>query len=160
MFLFNGGGATLASYGVAPKNAGTQDILSLIPREHLEFFQNLKTFYLMEPYLCVHAGIHPLRPWGEQIEEELLWIRDEFILSTHTLPYTVLFGHTPQRDVLFHLPYKIGLDTGLVYGNRLSCLEVRDKLLYQIGKGSKKMIRRVVRDEWGRMQPCHTSRTC
>ena len=114
----------------------------------------------MEPYLCVHAGIHPLRPWGEQIEEELLWIRDEFILGTHTLPYTVLFGHTPQRDVLFHLPYKIGLDTGLVYGNRLSCLEVRDKLLYQIGKGSKKMIRRVVRDEWGRMQPCHTSRTC
>jgi len=160
MFLFNGGGATLASYGVAPKNAGTRDILSLIPGEHLEFFQNLKTFYLMEPYLCVHAGIHPLRPWGEQIEEELLWIRDEFILGTHTLPYTVLFGHTPQRDVLFHLPYKIGLDTGLVYGNRLSCLEVRDKLLYQIGKGRKKMIRRVVRDEWGRMQPCHTSRTC
>ena len=78
----------------------------------------------------------------------MLWIRDEFVLNPHSLPYTVLFGHTPQREVLFHLPYKIGLDTGLVYGNQLSCLEVNEKVLYQIGKGSNKVKRRIVRDEW------------
>ncbi len=148
MFLFNGGGATLASYGISPRNGSPEEILSLMPRSHLEFFKGLKTHYLMEPFLCVHAGIHPLKPLDQQIEEELLWIRDEFILSRHPLPYTVLFGHTPQREVLFHLPYKIGLDTGLVYGNKFSCLEVQEKVLFQIGRGRRKVTRRLVRDEW------------
>ena len=148
MFLFNGGGATLASYGVSPRDTSYEQVLSAIPQDHIVFFQGLRTYYLLEPYLCVHAGIHPLRSFSQQLEEEMLWIRDEFVLNPHSLPYTVLFGHTPQREVLFHLPYKIGLDTGLVYGNQLSCLEVNEKVLYQIGKGSNKVKRRIVRDEW------------
>lgn len=156
MFLFNGGGATLASYGVSPRDATPESILSAIPAAHLRFFQGLRTYYLAESYLCVHAGIHPSRPLNQQIEEELLWIRDEFILSPHSLPYTVLFGHTPQRAVLFHLPYKIGLDTGLVYGNDLSCLEVTEKVLYQIGRGMKKVVRRNVREEWTQIDRSHT----
>lgn len=148
MFLFNGGGATLASYGLSPRNRSPAEILSLIPQNHLEFFKELKTYYLMEPFLCVHAGIHPSKPLSQQVEEELLWIRDEFIFNRHLLPYTVLFGHTPQREVFFHLPYKIGLDTGLVYGNELSCLEVHEKVLYQIGRGRKKVMRRMVGDKW------------
>ena len=82
------------------------------------------------------------------LKEELLWIRDEFILNPHPLPYTVLFGHTPQREVFFDLPYKVGLDTGLVYGNQLSCLEVHDKLFFQIGRYKKKVKQRDVRDQW------------
>lgn len=148
MFLFNGGGATLASYGVFPGNVAPEDILSAVSQEHIAFFQELRMYYLLEDYLCVHAGIHPSRPLGQQVEEELLWIRDEFILNPHPLPYTVLFGHTPQREVFFHLPYKIGLDTGLVYGNRLSCLEVNEKVLYQIARGRKKVTQRIVKDEW------------
>lgn len=148
MFLFNGGGATLASYGISPQMVPPQEILSLIPRDHLFFLQGLKPFFLMEPYLCVHAGIHPLKPFSRQIEEELFWIRDEFILNPHPLPYIVLFGHTPQREVLFHLPYKIGLDTGLVYGNMLSCLEVNEKVLFQVGRGKKQVDCRTVREEW------------
>lgn len=148
MFLFNGGGATLASYGVFPGNVAPEDILSAVPREHIAFLQELRMYYLLEDYLCVHAGIHPSKPLGQQVEEELLWIRDEFVLNPHPLPYTVLFGHTPQREVFFHLPYKIGLDTGLVYGNRLSCLEVNEKVLYQIARGGKKVTQRIVKDEW------------
>ena len=156
MFLFNGGGATLASYGVSPRDATPEHILSVIPQEHLVFLQELKTYYLQDPYLCVHAGIHPSRPLIHQLEEELLWIRDEFILNPHSLPYTVLFGHTPQRDVFFHLPYKIGLDTGLVYGNQLSCLEINEKVLYQIGRGGKTVKRRIVRDQWEQIQRSHS----
>ena len=148
MFLFNGGGSTLASYGVSPTGGSREGLLALIPQSHLEFFLGLKTYYLMEPFLCVHAGIHPRKPLNQQVEEELLWIRDEFIFNRHVLPYTIVFGHTPQREVLFHLPYKIGLDTGLVYGNRLSCLEVEEKILFQIERGKRKVTRRLVRDEW------------
>lgn len=151
MFLINGGGATLASYGVSAGESSPEHALSLIPGSHLEFFKGLKNYYLTEPFLCVHAGIHPSKPLSQQIEEELLWIRDEFILNRHPLPYTVLFGHTPRTEVLFDLPYKVGLDTGLVYGNELSCLELHEKVLFQIGRGKRKVTRKTVRDKWESM---------
>jgi serine/threonine protein phosphatase 1 len=108
----------------------------------------LRISYLTKPFLCVHAGIHPNKPLDQQLEEEMLWIRDEFILNRHSLPFTVLFGHTPQEKVLFHLPYKVGLDTGLVYGNLLSCLELKEKTLFQIARGKKKVTEKSVKNQW------------
>jgi serine/threonine protein phosphatase 1 len=148
MFLYNGGASTLASYGVSPQSQCREDILASIPRSHLKFFEELKNYYITDSFLCVHAGIHPDKPLDAQQEEELFWIRDEFILSKHDFPYTVLFGHTPQERVLFHLPYKIGLDTGLVYGNELSCLELSEKMLFQIGRGKKGVSQKSVRAHW------------
>ena len=148
MFLYNGGGATLASYGASPGSHSVQETLSLIPETHLTFFRQLKASYLVKPFFCVHAGIHPSRPLDQQAEEDMLWIRDEFILSRHSFPCTVLFGHTPQEEVLFHLPYKVGLDTGLVYGNQLSCLEIQEKILFQIARGKKRVTRRSVKERW------------
>jgi serine/threonine protein phosphatase 1 len=148
MFVFNGGDATLASYGVSRRNNHPQEVLAKMPSDHLEFFKGLRVYYQMEPFLCVHGGIHPRKPMAEQIEEEILWIRDEFIQNIHNLPYTVLFGHTPLKEVFFHLPYKIGLDTGLVYGNTLSCLEVTEKVLFQIKRGKKKVTQSLVQDRW------------
>ncbi len=148
MFLVNGGGPTLRSYGTSPMNSSQQEILSWIPQSHIDFFKGLRSYYLMEPFLCVHAGVHPSKLLDEQSDEELFWIRDQFIFSRHLLPYTVLFGHTPQREVLFNLPYKIGLDTGLVYGNVLSCFECDEKVLFQIKRGEKKVRRKSVRHHW------------
>lgn len=148
MFLFNGGGATLASYGVPSLYEPPEAMRARIPRSHLDFLQDLAIQYVLEPFLCVHGGIHPAKSLEEQSEEEILWIRDEFILSRHRLPYTVLFGHTPQREVLFDLPYKVGLDTGLVYGNKLSCLEVDEKVLFQIGRGQRRITRTRVKERW------------
>jgi serine/threonine protein phosphatase 1 len=156
IFLFNGGGTTLASYGIAPTIISTEDAQSRIPRSHIDFLKSLRTYCLIEPFLCVHAGIHPLRPLNEQKEKELLWIRDEFIFNPHALPYTVLFGHTPHREVFFDLPYKIGLDTGLVYGNQLSCLEVQDKILFQIERRKKTVVRKSVANQWKQKTPFFT----
>jgi serine/threonine protein phosphatase 1 len=150
MFLINGGRATLASYGISPKNKTPEEVLSLLPGDHIEFLKSLKTWYLMDPFLCVHAGVQPLKSLSEQTETEILWIRDEFIFNRHVLPYTVIFGHTPRREVFFHLPYKIGLDTGLVFGYELSCLEVTEKALFQIKRGGKTVTRKIVKDEWER----------
>ena len=147
MFLINGGKATLASYGLSEAVAA-EEALSAIPPEHLMFYKKLERFYIMDPFLCVHAGIHPHKPLADQTEEELFWIRNAFIYSSHRLPYTVLFGHTPQQRVLYDLPFKIGLDTGLVYGNTLTCLEVDEKVLYQINRGKKRVTRKPVRRKW------------
>ena len=153
MFFFNGGQETLASYGLPSVRPTPNEALSVIPPAHLNFYQGLIDYYIMGDMLCVHAGINPLKSWEEQMRCEVLWVRDQFIFSPHSLPYTVLFGNTPQKEVFFHLPYKIGLDTGLVYGNKLSCLETEEKMLYQIGRGKKKIWRISISEKWAAPSP-------
>jgi serine/threonine protein phosphatase 1 len=149
MFLYNGGGATLASYGIArPPATGTQ-VLAQLPPPHIDFLRNLRSYYLAEPFLCVHAGVHPLKSLDKQSALDTLWIRQEFIANPHRLPYTIIFGHTPQREILFDLPYKIGIDTGLVYGNKLSCIELQQKTLLQIERKSRKVKRTLIKHRWG-----------
>jgi serine/threonine protein phosphatase 1 len=134
-FLFNGGSPTLESYRV-PEGAPALDLL---PPQHLDFLKNLATSYLHPPYLFVHAGIAPLRQLEEQSTEDMLWIRQEFIFNPHRLDATVVFGHTPMRAVMVDLPYKLGIDTGLVYGGKLSCIEFNEGVLYQISRGSRQV---------------------
>ena len=145
MFLVNGGKVTLESYGLSPDSTADR-LLAQIPSAHLNFYQNLRNYYVTKPFLCVHAGIHPLKPLVDQTESEMFWIRNQFIYQSHMLPYVVLFGHTPQRDVFYDLPYKIGLDTGLVYGNKLTCLETEEQVLYQINRGKKTVKRLPMRN--------------
>jgi serine/threonine protein phosphatase 1 len=148
MFLYNGGRATLASYGLSSTKPTAKEALSAIPSAHLDFYQRLRNYYAMDYLLCVHAGIQPLKRLEDQTDLDLFWIRREFIDNAHTLPYTILFGHTPQRDVFFDLPYKVGLDTGLVYGNKLSCLETTEKILFQISRGATTVKRISLREKW------------
>jgi len=148
MFLFNGGKATLESYGISADNSSPDRLRAAIPADHMAFYLALVNYHVTEPYLCVHAGVNPLKTLTEQAEEELLWIRHPFIDSSHILPYTILFGHTPQHSVLYDLPYKIGLDTGLVYGNMLTCLDTDEKILYQIGRGKKRVNKVYSQQKW------------
>jgi serine/threonine protein phosphatase 1 len=132
-FLWNGGDATLASYGC--HGLPGAEVARRLPAEHREFLDGLRTHAYFDNFLCVHAGVRPSRPLASQAEEDLLWIREEFISHPHEFPYTVLFGHTPHREVFVDLPYKLGLDTGLVFGNRLSCFEIDARRVWQIRRG-------------------------
>jgi serine/threonine protein phosphatase 1 len=134
-FLLNGGFNTLQSYD----SHDVRQAAERIPAAHLEFIRALRPYELRPPYLFVHAGIRPSRTWEQQDEEDMLWIRQEFILEPHDLGCTVIFGHTPMKAVMVDLPHKIGLDTGLVYGGKLSCIELAEGLLYQIARGSREV---------------------
>ena len=141
VYLENGGGATLRSYGVPPGVPGPAS-LDALPPEHVAFFRACRLQYLAAPFLFVHAGIRPGVPLADQDEEDLLWIREEFFAHPHALPYTVVFGHTPTREARVELPYRIGLDTGLVYGNKLSCLDVDGRRLIQVPRGGRRALTR------------------
>ena len=141
-FLFNGGAATLRSYGL--EDTPPEALADALPPAHIDFLSALRLTYACGEFLCVHAGVAPTRPIEAQRPEDLIWIRDTFILHPHPFPYTVLFGHTPQPEVLFDLPYKIGLDTGLVYWNKLSCVELAEKRLFQIRRGERRVSQRSV----------------
>jgi Calcineurin-like phosphoesterase len=148
MFLANGGQATLASYDILPPSISRDSALARIPTEHLHFCLSLQNYYRHDSFLCVHAGIQPLKPLEAQSEIDMLWIRNEFILTRHRLPCTVVFGHTPQKEVLFDLPCKIGIDTGVVYGRKLSCIELDNKVLHQIDRGSRRVRRSSFQHKW------------
>jgi serine/threonine protein phosphatase 1 len=148
MFLANGGNSTLASYGILPLAASQDCATARIPASHLSFFLDLRSYYIHESFLCIHAGIQPSKSLEAQREIDMLWIRNEFIGYAHRLPFTVVFGHTPQREVLFDLPSKIGIDTGLVYGGKLSCIDVDGKELFQIERGARQIQRKSIRHLW------------
>ena len=136
-FLFNGGAATMDSYGIGESEL--DNAIEHLPDEHLKFYRNLSLSYLRPPYFFVHAGILPARQLEEQDPEDLLWIRQEFIFNAHEAGAIVVFGHTPMRGVMIDLPYKLGIDTGLVYGGKLTCLEFNEGVIYQCERGSKRV---------------------
>jgi len=123
-FLVNGGTRTLQSYRCRGK--------VIIPREHLSFFHALQLSYETEHFIFVHAGLRPGLPLAEQREEDLLWIRGEFLGSDYDWGKTVVFGHTPQTAAIME-QNRIGLDTGAVYGRQLSCCDVLTRRLWSVG---------------------------
>lgn len=136
-YLANGGTATLASYDIPDGVAGAA-AAALMPAPHLEFLRGLVLMHRYGRFLFVHAGVRPGVPLDGQDEEDLLWIREEFFRGRHDLPWTVVFGHTPQREARVALPFYVGLDTGLVYGNKLSCLDVDGQRLIQVSRGARR----------------------
>jgi serine/threonine protein phosphatase 1 len=119
MFLMNGGVTTMQSYQMEVR----KDAPRIIPQDHMAFFKGLHLWVELEDYYLVHAGLRPGVDLQSQSQEDLLWIREPFLHSNHDFGKRVIFGHTPFYEPLV-MENKIGLDTGAVYGNKLTCLEI------------------------------------
>ena len=117
-FLINGGLSTSESYALDYRSNKPQ-----IPSEHLHFFQSLQPWIELQGYYFVHAGFRPAVDIQRQTIEDMLWIREPFISSDYDFGKPVIFGHTPFVEPLVK-ENRIGLDTGAVYGNKLTCLEL------------------------------------
>ena len=135
-FIINGGSRTLSSYGISLA-LGPEEVREQLGTEHLKFFQELLLSVTFGNWLFVHAGVQPGVPVEEQEDIDLLWIREKFLKTPHELPYTVVYGHTPFPRVMVDMPNKIGIDTGLVYGNRLTCVELTQGRLIEVKKGKR-----------------------
>jgi serine/threonine protein phosphatase 1 len=131
LFMFNGGLNTLRGYW--GEDWDYQDQL-VLPPEHRKFFEELRLYYETPDYLFVHGGLKPGVPPAEQEEDDLLWIRGDFIASMEDFGKKVVFGHTPFRQPLL-MPNKIGIDTGAVYGNHLTCLKLPEERFYHSDRG-------------------------
>lgn len=119
-WLLYGGAETLASYGVRPpRPAGggkeleraQAELRVRLPERHRRFLQQLRLTHAEGDYLFAHAGVRPGVPLEQQQEEDLLWIRDEFLLSDAEFGKIVVHGHTitSRPDVQRN---RIGIDTG------------------------------------------------
>jgi serine/threonine protein phosphatase 1 len=125
-YLLNGGQQTLDSYLIKP----VQSEYFPIPPDHMEFFKSLRLFYETEEFIFVHAGLRPRVPLESQNTEDLLWIRNKFVSSKYDFGKRVVFGHTPLKKPLVE-PNKIGIDTGAVYGNALTCVQLPDLVFFK-----------------------------
>jgi serine/threonine protein phosphatase 1 len=129
-WLRNGGLETLRSYGGEFLDLGSAgDVLAearrrlrqALPPGHLDFFQDLASWHVEGDYLFVHAGLRPGVLLDQQKDQDLFWIRHEFLNSGADFGKVVVHGHTisPEVDMA---PNRIGIDTGAYYSGHLTCL--------------------------------------
>jgi serine/threonine protein phosphatase 1 len=124
-----GGLNTLLSYGVrASAKDGPQErhdaaesYRQALPDSHRLFFHSLALSFTCGDFFFVHAGVRPGVPLGQQREEDLLWIRDDFLLHEEDFGKVVVHGHTPARAPDIR-PNRINVDTGAYATGRLTCL--------------------------------------
>lgn len=139
LWLRIGGQQTVASFGVTeiPDGPGTlrRHLLAEVPERYRSLLRGLPLTHLAGDYLLVHAGIDPERALDDQRREDLIWIRRPFLDSDSEHPVVVVHGHTPTDEIEIR-PNRIGLDTGAVFGGRLSCLVIDgDKRRYMAVDG-------------------------
>ena len=127
-WLSMGAEATLQSYGIDVAHLARQHsshkklddfIRSSLPAAHIEFLRSLPVMVDTPAALFVHAGIDPDRSIADQLDEDLVYIRSQFLDSRHPMPKLVVHGHTPVKRVMAN-GERLNLDTGAFRSGTLS----------------------------------------
>jgi serine/threonine protein phosphatase 1 len=126
-WLGNGGDAAATSFGydVERDDDDPAALALAVGAERLAWIEKLQITYRAGNYLFVHAGIVPGRPLEQQVEKDMIWIRDRFLDSEEDHGVIVVHGHTPSRAPELKAN-RIGIDTGPVYWGRLTAVALAD----------------------------------
>ncbi|WP_062015108.1 metallophosphoesterase family protein [Aureimonas sp. AU4] len=108
---------TVVSYGLDRESASRPDpTLS----RHADYLAALPLTHDDGTHFFVHAGIRPGVALERQAEEDLLWIRREFLDFDGPLPRRVVHGHTIMGDAPVLTANRISIDTGAFQSGRLT----------------------------------------
>jgi serine/threonine protein phosphatase 1 len=134
-----GGFQTLMSYGLKPsikpdqaeQKELVQGLVRAMPDQHRRFFSNLKPCFACGDFFFVHAGVRPGVPLRQQRQQDLLWIRDEFLQSNDDFGKFIVHGHTPvpQPDIRAN---RINIDTGAYATGVLTLLTIQGDRMFAI----------------------------
>lgn len=130
-FLVYGGRELLASYGVDPDTSDglialSREFRRSVPRNHVAFIDELALSASRGDYFFCHAGIKPGIALEHQAPDDLLWIRDEFLIHQRPHPKVIIHGHTP-RDMVDVQSNRINVDTCCFQTGVLSCVVLEDR---------------------------------
>ncbi len=132
VWLQYGGVETLASYGVnasdflglsADLDALRDAFEAALPAEHAAFLEGLPRSVHLGDFFFAHAGIRPGVALDAQDDNDLIWIRSEFLFDERDHGAVIVHGHTPHRAVEVKRN-RINIDTGAVFGRDLTCLVI------------------------------------
>ena len=111
IWMLNGGGATLASFGV-------EDPCE-IPERYRTFIERLPTHILLDDVILVHAGLNFQAGDPFSDTEAMLWSRSYEVDRSRIGGRRLVCGHTPQSLEAIRQSLstdRIMLDNGCVYG--------------------------------------------
>lgn len=146
---YYGGLETLHSYGIkeltltddpAAFERAREHFVEVLPVAHRRFLETLEISAEFGGYFFAHAGVRPGVALHRQIEEDLLWIRDEFLTANRSFGKCIIHGHTPNEEVVVR-PNRIGIDTGAYMTGVLTALvlEGTERRFIQTGAGMGSM---------------------
>ena len=153
LWLENGGWATLLSYGFSMKELPDtledlvtvqKKIIKRMPAKHLAFLKSLKLHCQIGDYFFVHGGVRPKISLDQQTDEDLLWIRGEFLHSHENFGKIVVHGHSIVSKPEIHVN-RIAVDTGAYYTGKLTCLVVNGEEKYFLQANEKSPIVSVIK---------------
>ncbi len=128
-WMLNGGMEALVSYHVAAHasfggkrgESMRREFANVFPRSHDAFLRGLAISHREGDYFFVHAGVMPGVPLDEQSPQDMIWIRDKFLLSEEDHGCCIVHGHSISLEPEFK-PNRIGIDTGAYRTGRLTAL--------------------------------------
>lgn len=127
-FIRMGGRETILSYPITLDEYDhmtveelAQRLLTLIPRDHVDFVHDFENSIVIGDYAFVHAGVRPGVAIDEQRNSDLRWIREGFVNDNTPHDKMIVHGHTIFDDVDMQ-PNRIGVDTGAYRTGKLSAL--------------------------------------
>lgn len=135
-----GGRETLLSYGVTPPanekevKAAQANLAAKTPKEHQDFLDLLENSAEYGDYFFCHAGVRPGIGLYDQNEQDLIWIRHEFLKHEGDFGKIVVHGHSisMQPEILAN---RINIDTGAYATGTLTALGLEGSKQWLIQTG-------------------------
>ena len=126
-----GGVKTLESYGLTAIEGLSSEqlhrqLLELIPDSHIRFLNRLEPIFETRELAFVHAGILPGVPFSAQLEDDLVWIREEFLYDPRDHGKLIVHGHSVIENPT-HYGNRVNLDSGAGYFRRLTAAVFEDR---------------------------------
>jgi serine/threonine protein phosphatase 1 len=153
LWMQNGGTETLIGYmnraGMTnidnPYSIPRNRIINFIPKEHLDFFNNLLPYYENDTHIFVHGGCDPFVPLSEQDIKTMLWDRSVYSVMKNAIriimPWRkkIIAGHNSQEDGQPLITNNFIMLDGS-YADKLYLYEVNSGSLFSARKGKKRLV--------------------
>ncbi|MEO8683573.1 MAG: metallophosphoesterase family protein [Devosia sp.] len=132
-----GGDVTLRSYGLRPSRLAAMSeaarrtaLRNHIPREHIEFLQQMPLLLELPGVVFVHAGIRRGVPLEAQREDDLLWMRPE---KSDGKPSDglVVHGHIPGAEPIL-TNGRVCVDTAVFATGKLTAIRLGRDSSYRV----------------------------
>lgn len=136
-----GGPQTLQSYGLRepasrPIKQVHQEALTAVPAASRQWLEKLPTMFQHGQAVFVHAGIRPGVDLARQSEDDLLWIRNDFLNDTRDHGFLVVHGHTAISRAR-HYGNRLNIDSSAGYSGPLSAVVIEGRDAWLLGYGGR-----------------------
>jgi serine/threonine protein phosphatase 1 len=135
-----GGVQTLESYGIrSPGDRPLAPVLAeaqaAVPEAHRRWLEGLPGMFTHGEAVFTHAGIRPGVALADQSEDDLCWIRHEFLDDQRDHGALVVHGHT-AIDHATHYGNRVNIDSSAAYGGPLTVVVIEGRQVWQLtGQG-------------------------